>query len=96
MYMETVTNSDSDVLIDFYAPWCSICVQNKPIYREIAKRFIEVRTKILIVTFEIHSYHYSLFVYIITISTDTVSFTSRISFSKSVNIKNISLFHHLK
>ena len=46
MYLETVTNSESDVLIDFYAPWCSVCVQNKPIYREIAKRFIEVRTKI--------------------------------------------------
>ena len=42
LYTDIVENSVSDVLIDFYAPWCSICVENKPVYQELARRVKQV------------------------------------------------------
>lgn len=34
---EVVTNSDKDVLVEFYAPWCGHCKKLVPIYDELAR-----------------------------------------------------------
>ena len=36
-----VMNSNKDVLVEFYAPWCGHCKQLKPIYELVANDFVE-------------------------------------------------------
>ena len=47
-YEDIVEKSKSDVLINFSAPWCSICVRNHPVYQELAKRISKVITIFLL------------------------------------------------
>ena len=35
---------DADLLLKFHAPWCTFCVEHRPIYDEVAAQFREVRT----------------------------------------------------
>ena len=37
-----VIDTQKDVLVEFYAPWCGHCQQLKPIYEEVAKAFDDV------------------------------------------------------
>ena len=37
-----VIDTDKDVLVEFYAPWCGHCQQLKPVYEEVAKAFDDV------------------------------------------------------
>ena len=33
----------ADLLLNFHAPWCSFCVEHRPVYDDVAAQFREVR-----------------------------------------------------
>merc|ERR1712058_158418 len=37
-FEELVTNSEKDVLVEFYAPWCGHCKKLTPIYDELGEK----------------------------------------------------------
>merc|ERR1712216_190421 len=39
-----VRHSDSDVLVEFYAPWCGHCKKFEAVYKEVARRLEPVKT----------------------------------------------------
>lgn len=41
-FAEVVTNSDKDVLIEFYAPWCGHCKKLAPAYDELGEMVSDV------------------------------------------------------
>jgi thiol-disulfide isomerase/thioredoxin len=43
-YDELVTNSDKDVMLEFYAPWCGHCKQLTPLYEQVAQQMTQVGT----------------------------------------------------
>jgi len=38
-YEDEVINSDKDVFLDLWAPWCSACKNFEPVLEDIAKAF---------------------------------------------------------
>ena len=47
---ETVTDvhADANVVLNFYAPWCTVCTENHPVYEELATRVSQVPYRILL------------------------------------------------
>merc|ERR1712070_844602 len=41
---DEVVSPTSDVMIEFYAPWCGHCQQLKPVYKELASKFETVES----------------------------------------------------
>merc|ERR1712111_72107 len=46
-FQELVTDSDKDVLIDFYAPWCGHCKKLTPIYDELGEKMADEEVEIV-------------------------------------------------
>ena len=47
---ETVTDvhADANVVLNFYAPWCTVCIENHPVYEELATRISQAPYRILL------------------------------------------------
>mmetsp|Transcript_16559 Transcript_16559/g.39398 ORF Transcript_16559/g.39398 Transcript_16559/m.39398 type:complete len:201 (+) Transcript_16559:908-1510(+) len=43
-FQEIVMNSEKDVLVEFYAPWCGHCKQLEPIWNKLGEEYAEVET----------------------------------------------------
>lgn len=43
-FADEVTNSDKDVMLEFYAPWCGHCKSLKPVYKQLADKLKDVPT----------------------------------------------------
>ena len=43
---ENVADIDADVVLNFYAPWCTFCTANHPVYRDLASSITEVLQRI--------------------------------------------------
>ena len=41
-WQERVVDAKQDVLVEFFAPWCSMCKSIKPFYDELGKVFSDV------------------------------------------------------
>jgi len=46
-FEELVTNSEKDVLVEFYAPWCGHCKKLTPIYDELGEKMINEAVEIV-------------------------------------------------
>merc|ERR1712170_285417 len=46
-FEELVTNSEKDVLVEFYAPWCGHCKKLTPIYDELGEKMAEENVEIV-------------------------------------------------
>jgi protein disulfide isomerase len=42
-FSEIVFNPDSDVLIEFYAPWCGHCKKLEPIFNELGEKLKDIK-----------------------------------------------------
>lgn len=43
-FVDVVHDDQTDVLVDFYAPWCGHCRKFEPIYKDLAKRLQHVKS----------------------------------------------------
>ena len=47
-FEEIVTNSDKNVLLEFYAPWCGHCQRLEPVYKQLADVFSSKKHEVMI------------------------------------------------